>query len=115
MRPPLFDFDIDDNPDVKELKEQFKLAHNRLDGKEHRQIIEILQDDFKRLIFEKDLLRDVYEEATRLCAYLQRFNVKPFLVFSGSKGFHVNVFFNEMKLTNLSDIQKHLLAVTQKN
>lgn len=82
-----FDFDIDDNPDVKELKEQFKLAHNRLDGKEHRQIIEILQDDFKRLIFEKDLLRDVYEEATRLCAYLQRFNVKPFLVFSGSKGF----------------------------
>ena len=68
-----FDFDIDDSPEVKQLKEDFKNAHKRLDGKEHDEIIEILQDDFKELIFEKDLLYDVFNSLNN--------HTTPFFIF----------------------------------
>ena len=103
-----FDFDIDDSPEVKELKEDFKKAYKRLEGKERDEIIEILQDDFKELIFEKDLLLEVFNETKSLCNYLARYGLKPYLIASGSKGFHVNVFFDEMQLTNLSQISQTL-------
>lgn len=103
-----FDFDIDNNVEVKQLKEDFKQVNRRLDDKEHRNKYVELQKRFKELIFEQNLLRDVYHEATNLCTYLQRYGLKPFFVFSGSKGFHVNVMFNETSLTNLSEISKTL-------
>ena len=103
-----FDFDIDDNIDVEALKMEFKQANTMLKGKEHRDKYVELQTRFKELIFQKDLLHDVYDEAQRLCVHLQRYGLKPYLIFSGSKGAHINVFFNEMKLTNLSEIVKTL-------
>ena len=103
-----FDFDIDDNPAVKELKDEFKKCNLTLDGKAYRKRYVELQKRFKRLIFNEDLLQDVFDNAIRLCHYLERYCLQPFLVFSGSKGFHVNVFFDETRLTNLSDIQKTL-------
>lgn len=103
-----FDFDIDDNPEVKELKEEFKKANTTLDGREYKRKYVELQKGFRELIFERDLLRDVFDNAKRLVEYLQRYGLKPYFAFSGSKGFHVNVFFNEMRLNNLSDIQKTL-------
>lgn len=103
-----FDLDVDDNPAVKILKDEFKKCNETLDGREHRNKYVELQNRFKELIFKEDLLHDVFNEAKRLTEYLTRFGLKPFLVFSGSKGFHVNVFFNEMQLTNLSEIQKTL-------
>jgi len=103
-----FDFDIEDNTDVQMLKQEFKTANLTLDGRELKLKRVELQQRFRELIFEDDLLRDVYREATTLCTYLQRFGLNPYLTFSGSKGAHVNVFFDEMQLTNLSDIQKTL-------
>lgn len=103
-----FDFDIDDNPEVKELKEEFKNANLELNGREYKRKYVELQKGFRELIFERDLLRDVFDNAKRLVEYLQRYGLKPYFAFSGSKGFHVNVFFNEMRLNNLSDIQKTL-------
>lgn len=103
-----FDFDIDDNVDVKLLKHDFRQANETLDGREYRNKYVELQRGFKELIFDEDLLRDVFDNAKRLTDYLQKYGLRPFLVFSGSKGFHVNVFFNETSLTNLSDIQKTL-------
>ena len=103
-----FDLDVDDNPAVKILKDEFKMCNFALDGREHRNKYVELQKQFKELIFNEDLLHDVFNEAKRLTEYLTRFGLKPFLVFSGSKGFHVNVFFKEMQLTNLSEIQKTL-------
>ena len=102
------DFDVDDNPQVKELKEEFKKCNLTLTGKEHRNKYVELQKRFKELIFEQDLLHDVFLEAKSLIEYLQRYGLKPFFIFSGSKGFHVNVFFNEMKITNFSEISKTL-------
>lgn len=109
-----FDFDIEENPDVDELKDEFKQANLKLDGREHRDKYVELQKRFKDLIFKEHLLQDIFVEATRLCEYLQKFNVKPFLVFSGSKGFHVNVFFDELQLTNLSEISKTLARTYSK-
>ena len=103
-----FDFDIDDNPEVKQLKTEFKQCNLTLEGKAYRNKYVELQKRFKKLIFEHDLLQDVFDNARRLVEYLQRYGLHPFLIFSGSKGFHVNVFFNEMQITNLSDIQKTL-------
>ena len=103
-----FDLDVNDSHEVDKLKEEFKLAHQKLEGKERAQIIDILQDDFKRLIFEKDLLLKVFNESKSLCDYLVKYGLKPYLIASGSKGFHVNVFFDEMQLTNLSQISQTL-------
>lgn len=103
-----FDFDIDNNVEVKTLKGEFKKANVELEGREYRNKYVELQDSFRELIFERDLLQDVFDNAKRLVDYLQRFGLKPFFVFSGSKGFHVNVMFNETPLINLSDIQKTL-------
>lgn len=103
-----FDLDVDDNPAVETLKEEFKKANRTLDGRKLQRKYVELQKEFKDLIFNKDLLREVFDEAKRLTEYLTRYGLKPYLIFSGLKGAHVNVFFEEMKLTNLSEIQKTL-------
>lgn len=103
-----FDFDVDDNEHVKQLKEKFKQANNTLEGKALKRKYVELQKEFQELIFNKNLLFDVYAQAQKLCAYLSKYGLKPYLIASGSKGFHVNVFFKEMQLTNLSQISQTL-------
>lgn len=103
-----FDFDIEDNNDVKELKQEFKKANNELEGKELKSKYVELQRRFQDLIFHEDLLLDVFNETKSLCNYLQRYGLKPYMIASGSKGFHINVFFDEMQLTNLSQISQTL-------
>ena len=110
-----FDFDIDDSPEVEILKEEFKHANNTLEGKELKQRLSILQKDFQDLIFNSDLLLDVFNEAQSLCNYLVKYGLKPYLIASGSKGFHVNVFFNEMNLRNLSQISQTLALSYKKS
>ena len=102
------DLDVDDSPEVKILKDEFKRANNTLEGKELKEHLKILQKDFQDLIFNSDLLLNVFNEAQRLCDYLQTFDLKPYLIASGSKGFHINVFFDEMQLSNLSQISQTL-------
>ena len=109
-----FDFDIERNPYINQLKEEFKQANFMLEGRELRDKYVELQRRFKDLIFNQNMLRDIFNEAKSLCEYLQRFNVKPFLVFSGFKGFHVNVFFDELQLKNLSEISKTLARTYSK-
>ena len=103
-----FDLDIDDSPEVDLLKTEFKLANENLEGKELYARYEDLQKDFQDLIFNQDLLFDVYNEAQKLCTYLSKYGLKPYLIASGSKGNHINVFFDEMQLTNLSQISQTL-------
>lgn len=103
-----FDLDVNDKPEIDILKEEFKRAHFSLDGKEHDEILAILQQDFRDLIFNSNLLEDVFKESKALCDYLVKYGLKPYLIASGSKGFHVNVFFDEMQLTNLSQISQTL-------
>lgn len=102
-----FDFDVEDNR-VSSIKDTMKDVNENLDGKERIEGLDELKSDFRNLIFEDDLLKPTFDEAIKLCAYLEDFNLKPYLIFSGSKGFHVNVFFNEIRLTNFSQISKSL-------
>lgn len=100
------DLDLED-PEVNSLKDKFKEANNTLEGKDLNRRYKELQKEFQALIFKQDLLFDVYQEAQKLCSYLSKYGLKPYLIFSG-KGFHVNIFFNEMQLKNLSQISQTL-------
>lgn len=103
-----FDFDIDDSPKVKLLKSEFKSTNDELEGKELTERLRVLQKDFQDLIFNSDLLFDVFNETKALSNYLAKYGLKPYLIASGSKGFHINVFFDEMQLRNLSQISQTL-------
>ena len=109
-----FDFDIDDNPQVKELKAEFKRANANLDGRPLQKKYVELQRSFRQLIFEDDLLKDVFDEAKRLIDMFLKLGLQPFFVSRGSKGFHVLPMFEDMKITNLSDIQKTLARTYSK-
>ena len=75
-----------------------------------------LQGEFRELIFEEDLLYPVYLEAIRLYDFMeQKLDLKPLLIFSGSKGFHINVFFDGMQLNRISEISHRLFKVYQHN
>lgn len=100
------DLDLEDE-NVNQLKDMFKQANNTLEGKDLKSRYVELQRMFQDLIFKEDLLFDVYQEAQKLCIYLSKYGLKPYLIFSG-KGFHVNVFFDEMQLTNFSQISQTL-------
>ena len=103
-----FDFDIDDSPEVKLLKSEFKSTNDELEGEELTERLRVLQKDFQDLIFNSDLLFDVFNETKALSNYLAKYGLKPYLIASGSKGFHINVFFDEMQLRNLSQISQTL-------
>ena len=102
-----FDFDVEDER-VSKIKDDMKEALDNLKGKEQLKQLNMLKHDFQDLIFIDDLLAPTFKEASSLCQYLEGLGLKPYLVFSGSKGFHVNVFFKEMQLINLSQISKGL-------
>lgn len=102
-----FDFDIEDER-VDDIKSQIKEAHSNLKGKKKIIRLDNLQNEYQKLIFEEDLLKPTFEEAKSLCMYLEKFGLKPYLIFSGSKGFHVNLFFEDTRLINTSDITSRL-------
>lgn len=102
-----FDFDIEDAR-VDTIKLKIKEAHANLKGKKKIYKLEVLQEEYQQLIFDEDLLLPTFEEAKALCEYLEKFGLKPYLIFSGSKGFHVNLFFQDTRLINTSDITSKL-------
>ena len=108
-----FDFDIEDDR-VDDIKSEMKDAYNDLKGSVKRERIEDLRSDFRDLIFNEDLILPTFKEASSLCDYLESVGLKPYLIFSGSKGFHINLFFDEKKLLNISQIS-YSLANSYKN
>ena len=109
-----FDFDMSD-PRVKVIKDTMSEVY-KSDSSDKSDEVSQLQEDFRELIFEEDLLYDVYLEAIRLYDYMeQKLDLKPLLIFSGSKGFHINVFFDGMQLNRISEISHNLFNVYQQN
>ena len=106
-----FDFDIEDTR-VDAIKNE--INESIVKGVDNTKLINSLKKDFQALIFEDDLLAPMFEEAKRLCLYLENMALKPYLIFSGSKGFHVNLFFEELQLVNFSKISKRLGMVYSK-
>lgn len=100
-----FDLDIEDLR-VSMIKDEMKKSYAELTGEELIFRLGELESDFRDLIFNSDLLLPTFQEAKKLCLYLEGLDLSPYLIFSGSKGFHVNIFFEDVKLKNLSQISR---------
>lgn len=98
-----FDFDIN-NPRIIKIKNNFEHAYNKLTGKERIQLIKKSKNQLQDLIFKDDLLLNVFNETKKLINYFKNKNIEPYLIFSGFKGFHINIFFQEAKLNCISNI-----------
>ena len=96
-----FDFDVEDER-IGPLKDELKEVEKNWNAtSKDRQSV---WEKYQKLIFEEDLLKKPFVEARRLCDYLQKMDLKPYLAFSGSKGFHCNLFFPELHLTQVKSI-----------
>lgn len=102
-----FDFDIEDSR-ITRIKNNFQYAYNTLTGKERIQLIKKSRNQLQDLIIKDDLLFNVFNESKKLINYFESRNIKPYFIFSGFKGFHINVFFKEAKLKCISDISYSL-------
>lgn len=102
-----FDFDIESD-EVSRIKSDIDSLI--VEGENNTSQINSLKREFRNLILEDDLIRPTFEDAKKLCLYLEGNGLKPYLIFSGSKGFHVNLFFDELPLSNFSQISKSLGA-----
>lgn len=100
-----FDWDMESD-EIQLLKDEFKKAYIQLNGDELTIRIEELQERFRDLIFNHDLLKPTFMEAKKLCLYVEDLGLKPYLIFSGAKGFHCNLFYNETMIKNLSNVSK---------
>lgn len=100
-----FDIDIESDA-VSILKDDFKKAYDELNGIELSERIEELQSDFRDLIFNEDILYPTFSESRKLCLYLEDLGLRPYQIFSGSKGFHINIFYDECRLQNLSQVSR---------
>ena len=108
-----FDLDVEDEY-VTQMKSEIKNTYSNFKGKLQTQKLKELKADFRDKIFDEDLIAPTFDEARKLCLYMEDLGLKPYLIFSGAKGFHVNVFFDEMKLNNLSQISKSLAKTFSK-
>lgn len=100
-----FDLDIEDLR-VEMIKGEMKNAYAELTGKELSQRLDELKSDFRDLIFNSDLLYPTFQESRKLCLFLEDLGLKPYLICSSAKGFHVNIFFEECRLQNLSQVSR---------
>lgn len=100
-----FDLDIaDDRIDI--IKEAMKDAYDKYSGDELKYRLDELKRDFRNLIFNEDLIYPTFQEAKKLCLYLEDLGLKPYLICSASKGFHINIFYDECRLQNLSQVSR---------
>ena len=105
-----YDIDIESD-EVDEIKSNIKGALLQFKGGEltKKELMMNVRDNksrFRELIFEKDLLYPTFQEAKNLCQYLEEMGLHPYLIFSGSKGFHINLFYDEVIIQNLSQVSK---------
>jgi len=105
-----FDFDID-SLEAKSLKENIKNAKLNLYEEERTAAIKDYQKQFRNLILNDNLLLEPFKELKRLMNYFKEdLGIKSYPLFSGSKGFHLIVFLNPMKLKNINQISYNLAS-----
>lgn len=107
-----FDFDVE-NKKCKDLKRKIKdvKINHSITGRERVSLIREYQKDFRELILEEDLLLEPFNEVMKLKDYLLENGIKPFIVFSGSKGFHMNLFFKEANLLDITNLNQSLATI----
>ena len=102
-----FDFDSDSEI-LHDLKDDIADAYDKLTGKDRLNKIAEIQQQYQNVLFTSDILEKPFNDAKKLYDYFKSNNINAYPVFSGSKGIHLYIFFNECKLTNLSEISYKL-------
>ena len=102
-----FDFDSDADK-LHDLKIEIPIAYDDLTGKSRLKRIAEIHQQYQEILFTSDILEKPFNDAKKLYDFFKSNNIKPYTVFSGSKGVHLYVFFNECKLSNLSEISYKL-------
>lgn len=85
-----FDFDFDKNPRAKELKSKILLGVAKQDKKP---VFDDIVEYMNELLLQEEMALQPYEDMMKLYEYLENFDIKSYPVFSGSKGFHLYIFF----------------------
>ena len=108
-----FDFDLDSEK-LHDLKLDILQAYDDFTGRERFKKIAEIQQEYQNILFTSDVLEKPFNDAKTLYDYFKSNNITPFTVFSGSKGVHLYIFFNQCKIANLSEIS-YTLADSYKN
>lgn len=107
-----FDFDIEDSRVSKIKEDMSNLYKSDATSSEKSEQVLILQEESRNFVLEEDILYDVYMKTIRLYDFMEmKLNLKPLLIFNGSKGFHINIFFRKMQLNQISEINHRLFKV----
>lgn len=102
-----FDFDSDAD-ELHDLKTEIKVAYGNLTGRNLFKRIAEIQKDYQDILFTTDILEKPFNDAKKLYDFFKSNNIPCYTVFSGSKGIHLYIFFDECKLLNYSDISYKL-------
>ena len=102
-----FDFDADAD-ELHDLKTEIKKAYGDYSGRELFKKIAAIQKQYQKLLFTTDILEKPFADAKKLYDYFKSNNINCYTVFSGSKGIHLYVFYDECKLLNYSEISYKL-------
>lgn len=102
-----FDFDAD-NETLHDLKVKLKNTYDDLTGKDRIKKINEIQKEYQNILYTTDILQKPLSDAKKLYDFFKSNNIKPYTVFSGSKGIHLYIFFDECKLSNCSEISYKL-------
>lgn len=86
-----FDFNTDEHPRAKELKKELLLAVAK--GDRNSLFDNQLDEYINGLLLGEKIALEPYEDMMKLYEYLEVFDIKSYPVFSGSKGFHLYIFF----------------------
>lgn len=110
-----FDFDIDSD-ELDNIKKEIISRYETLRGKERVKEINSLRADYIDTLMQLDLFDKVYDEVKTFEGYLNSCNIKPYITFSGSKGFHIYIFLDRnVKLNRYKEISLNLATSFKDN
>ena len=102
-----FDFDAHNNK-FDEIKHKQNDAIDNLVGKELFNTMDELQNQIQELIFNEDLIVESWNESKIVHDYFLKQGLKTLPCFSGSKGVHLRLYFNQIHLNNYDRIIEDL-------
>jgi len=86
-----FDFDFNNNPVAKELKKSIIMAIANNDTN----LLKELREKYQYLLLNEKLAIDSYNDTLKFHNYLSNHEINSYICFSGSKGFHLFIFYPE--------------------